>query len=82
MIDPQVQRLLAAKDAIIEQQQEQITLLKELAEQSRLAVHHQSRELANLRRYHHVNKHRWGFLMFMLLGDIWPLSILYRRFER
>jgi hypothetical protein len=81
-MEPQVQQLLDAKDTIIEQQQTQIVLLQELAEQRRLVHLHQCKELAELRRYHHVNMHRWGFLLFMLVGDIWPFSIWYHRFER
>jgi hypothetical protein len=81
-IDPQVQQLLDAQDRIIEQLKEQNELLKQLAESRRLAFLHQCNELADLRKYHFVNNNRWGFLLFMLVGDIWPLSLLYRRFER
>jgi hypothetical protein len=82
MIDPQVQQLLDAQDRIIEQLKEQNELLKQLAESRRLAFLHQCKELADLRKYHFVNNNRWGFLLFMLVGDIWPFAILYRRFER
>jgi len=82
MDKPNVQQLLDAQGRIIEQQQEQIVLLGELAEQRRLAHLHQCNELADLRKYHFVNNNRWGFLLFMLVGDIWPFALLYRRFER
>ena len=82
MSNAQAQQLLDVKDRIISQLEEQIVLLGELAEQRRLALLHQCKELAELRKYHFVNNNRWGFLLFMLVGDIWPFAIWYRRFER
>ena len=74
--------IIEAKDKIIGQQQEQIALLEELAEQRRIAFHHQSKELAELRQYHHVNKCRWGFFWWLLLHNVWPFTLWYRKFER
>jgi hypothetical protein len=81
MIDPQVQQLLDAKDRIMAAQQEQITLLQELAEQRRLVHLHQTRELAEWRAYGVARKHRWGFFWWLLLQDVWPFSIWYHRFD-
>jgi hypothetical protein len=84
MEKPNVQALLEllnAKDRIIEQQQEQIVLLQELAEQSRLAFLHQSKELAKHRQFDIVSKDRWGYFWWLLLNNIWPFSIWYHRFD-
>lgn len=77
MMSP-IENLLNAKDRIIEQQEEQIELLKSTAELRRLAHMYQSAELADLRRYHHVNNNRWGFLIFMLVGDVWPFKHVWK----
>jgi hypothetical protein len=75
MIDPQVQQqLLDAKD-------KQIELLESIVEQRRLTLMYQSKELADLREYHHVNKQRWGFFWYLVLSNVWPFSIWYHRFE-
>jgi hypothetical protein len=76
---PKEQQLLDAKDTIIEQQQEQNMLLCELAESRRLAFVAQCAELAELRRYHHVNNRRWGFFWFLVLGEVWPFKHIWKR---
>jgi hypothetical protein len=82
-MEPQVQQLLDAKDTIIEQQQTQIVLLQELAEQRRLVHLHQSKELAELRDLHEYSRNkRWVFFFWLLLENVWPFSIWYHRFER
>ena len=69
--------LLEAQQKIISQQAEQIELLKELAESRRLAHMFQTKELAELRRYHHVNREPWGFFWWLVFRNIWPFSKLW-----
>lgn len=76
--NPNVQQLLDAQATLIAQLQEKITLLEELAEARRLHLMAQSKELADLRRYHHVNTRRWGFFWFLVLGDIWPFKHIWK----
>jgi hypothetical protein len=78
----QFQQLLDAKDHIIEQQEEKITLLEELAETRRLNLMAQTRELAEHRQFEHYSrKDRWGFFWWLLLQNVWPFSIWYGRLK-
>lgn len=78
----QLQQLLDAKDRIIEQQQEQITLLQELAETRRVNLMVQCKELAEHRDLHtHIRKGPWGFFWWLLLENVWPFSVWYHRFD-
>jgi hypothetical protein len=78
MIEPQMQQLLDVKDRIIEQQQEQIVLLGELAEQRRLAFLHQCNELAQHRRFDAARNNLFGFFFFCFLRDVWPFKLFWK----
>jgi hypothetical protein len=81
-MDHQIQALLNAKDEQIKLQEVQIELLKDMVEQRRLALTHQSRELADHRDLHQYSrKSRWGFFWWLALNNIWPFSIWYHRFD-
>ncbi len=81
-MDTQVEQLLAAKDRIIGQQEEHITLLEALAESRRLVFMYQTKELAEHRELHeHVKQGPLRFALWSLLKDVWPFSIFYHRFE-
>jgi hypothetical protein len=76
------EQLLAAKDRIIEQQEEQIELLKELAETRRLNLMFQTKELAEHRDLHeYIKQGPWRFALYLLINDVWPFSVWYHRFE-
>ena len=81
-MDELTQKLLDAKDRTIELQQEQITLLETLAESRRLAFMYQCKELAEHRDLHkNIKNGPWGFFWWLLLGNVWPFSIWYHRFD-
>lgn len=81
-MDEQIQQLLDAKDRIIEQQEEHVTLLEELAEQRRLAFMHQTKELAEHRDLQdHIKEGPWRFALWLLLENVWPFSVWYHRFD-
>jgi hypothetical protein len=80
-MDPHTEKLLAAKDAIITHQEEQIALLQKLAETRRLNLLAQCRELAEHRQFEHSRNHPWGFFWWLLLENIWPFSLWYHRFD-
>jgi hypothetical protein len=80
-MDEQIQKLLVAKDTIIEQLEEQNELLKDLAESRRLAHMHQCKELAEHRQFVHTRNHPWRFFWWLVLRNVWPFSIWYSRFD-
>jgi hypothetical protein len=77
-MEPQIEALLNAKDETIKLLEVKIVLLEDLAESRRLHLMAQSKELADLRRYHLVNQHRWGFFWFLVLGEIWPFKHIWK----
>jgi hypothetical protein len=78
MEKPNAQQLLDVKDRIISQLEEQIVLLGELAEQRRLALMHQSNELAQHRRFDIASKNLLGFFFFCFLRDVWPFKLFWK----
>jgi hypothetical protein len=77
----QFQQLLDVKDRIIEQQEEQIELLKELAETRRLGFMYQTKELAVRRQFSEAFEYPTQAVLWLLLSDVWPFSIWYHRFD-
>jgi len=73
--------LLASKDRIIGQQEEQIGLLAVLAETRRLNLMAQSQELAEHRQFEESRNHPWQFFWWLLLRNVWPFSVWYHRFD-
>jgi hypothetical protein len=81
-INADYQTLLAAKDRIIGQQEEHITLLEALAESRRLAFMYQTKELAEHRELHeHIKQGPLRFALWSLLKDVWPFAVWYHRFD-
>ncbi len=76
-----LQQLLDANARIIEQQEEQIELLKDLAETRRLGFLHQCKELAEHRQFEHSRNHPWQFFWWLVLRNVFPFSIWYHRFD-
>jgi len=77
-MDHQIKALLNAKDEQIRLQEVQIELLKDMAEQRRLALTHQSRELAEHRQWEAAHKNPVGFFFFCFLRDVWPFKLIWK----
>jgi hypothetical protein len=78
----QFQQLLDAKDKLIGLQEQEIELLKDLAETRRLNLMHQCKELAEHRELHeYIKQGPWRFARYLLIHDVWPFSIWYHRFD-
>jgi len=74
--EAEYEALLAAKEHIIHQQEEQIELLGQLEEGHRLHQLAVSRELAEHRELHQfIAKGPWGFFWWLCLKDIFPFSV-------
>jgi hypothetical protein len=81
MSDIQFQQLLDVKDRIIEQQQEKITLVEQLAEARRLHLMAQCKELAQHREFSLAFEHPIRAVCWLLFHQVWPFSIWYGRHE-
>ena len=81
-MDEQTQTLLDVKDRIIEQQQEKMTQLEDLAEARRLNLMYQTKELAEHRDLReHIRQGPWRLFWWLLLENVWPFSVWYHRFD-
>lgn len=81
MSDIQFQQLLDVKDRIIEQLEEKITLLEQLAESRRLNLMFQCKELAQHREFSLAFEHPVKAVCWLLFRNVWPFSIWYHRFD-
>jgi hypothetical protein len=76
------QKLLSAKDTLIDQLNEQVMLLGELEEGHRLHQLAICEELATHRDLHRfIAKGPWSFFVWLCLHDVWPFSVWYGRHE-
>lgn len=80
-MNDQLQQLLDVKDRIIEQQEEKITLLEELAESRRLHLMHQCKELAEHREFSLAFEQPIRAVTWLLFHQVWPFSLWYGRFQ-
>jgi hypothetical protein len=73
------EELIQKQSDLIAEQQEQISLLKDLAEIRRREVLANHRELCELRAFDgYAAGNRLHYALFVLTWDIWPFSAYYR----